>query len=60
MPAVIEAKKDFSSFMAQNREKAYAIANANTPKNKNGKAVITKDDPWRNEHEWDELSRRKQ
>lgn len=45
----------FADFMKANKEKIYALAEANTPKNDNNTPVITKDDPWRNEKEWDEV-----
>ena len=43
----------FINFLQKNKEKIYKIAEANTVKNKEGMAIITKDDEWRNETEWD-------
>jgi hypothetical protein len=43
----------FTDFVRDNKEKIYKIAEANTVRNKEGAPVITKDDPWRNESEWD-------
>ena len=39
----------------KHKEAILKIARANTKKNENGLTVIEKDDPWRNETEWDEL-----
>ncbi|SPF32601.1 hypothetical protein SBF1_1120001 [Candidatus Desulfosporosinus infrequens] len=48
--------QNFSSdFVSQHRDKIQELSNANWPKNSDGEYVITKDDPWRQEHEWDEL-----
>jgi hypothetical protein len=45
---------NFKEFILQNKEGLFAAARENTTYNKDGDAVITKDDPWRNETEWDE------
>lgn len=39
----------------KHKEAILKIAKANTKKNEDGLTVIEKDDPWRNETEWDEL-----
>ena len=36
-------------------KKAYQLAKKNTKYNATGKAVVEKDDDWRNETEWDDL-----
>ncbi|MFZ3103046.1 MAG: hypothetical protein WA131_09250 [Desulfitobacteriaceae bacterium] len=48
-------KPSFSDFVNQHRDKIQELSDANWPKNSDGEYVITKDDPWRQEHEWDEL-----
>ncbi len=45
---------DFSAFLKANKEKIYAHAEKNTKRNTNGDAVISRDDPWVYENEWDE------
>ena len=37
------------------RKELFEKAEANTVRNKDGKVVLTKDDPWREEDEWDEI-----
>ena len=37
------------------REQAYKLAMQNTNYNNNGKAVISSDDEWREESEWDDM-----
>lgn len=55
----LEKEDDLMSALAQyleaNREKAYSFATANTKYNKQGRPVISKDDEWVNESEWDDL-----
>lgn len=46
--------KDFAEFVKANREKIYARAEANTKYNSKGHAVISRDDPWFYEDEWDD------
>ena len=50
---------DLMSALAQylevNREKAYSFATANTKYNKQGRPVISEEDEWVNESEWDDL-----
>ena len=50
--------KNFAEFMAANREKIYAVAEANTPRNAQGHTVISRSDPWFYEDEWDEEYRK--
>lgn len=42
-------------YLNDKREQAYEAALQNTKRNSSGRAVIAKDDEWRNEHEWDDL-----
>lgn len=44
-----------AQYLEKNKELAYDIASKNTPCNASGHPVITKDDEWREEWEWDEL-----
>jgi len=44
-----------SEYIKNNKELVYSFATKNTPVNADGRAVITKDDIWRNEPEWDKL-----
>lgn len=46
--------KNFGDFMKNNRTMLYAAAEKNTRRNAEGHAVITRDDPWFDENEWDE------
>ena len=41
--------------MTQYSEKAYKMASDNTKYNADGKAVISENDEWRDEKEWDEV-----
>lgn len=54
-----EKEDDLMSALAQylenNRERAYSFATANTKYNEQGRPVISKDDEWANETEWDDL-----
>ena len=45
----------FDKFMEKHGDKLYAKAKANTKYNKEGYAVISKDDEWVEETEWDEM-----
>ncbi|MHB8122575.1 MAG: hypothetical protein ACYDG4_10520 [Desulfuromonadaceae bacterium] len=59
MPAVIEEQKcTFEEFITKNRKLVRTVAVANTAKDREGNTVIAKNDPWRNEHEWDEMHRK--
>lgn len=44
-----------AQYLGNNREQAYSFATANTKYNKQGHPVITKDDEWAEESEWDDL-----
>lgn len=44
-----------AEYLEKNKEVAYKFASENTPCNASGRPVITKDDEWRYETEWDEL-----
>ena len=44
-----------ADFIKQNKEAVYALAEQNTKRNEEGKVVLAKDDPWRDETEWDDL-----
>ena len=46
--------KTFDEFLKANREKIYARAEANTKRNAAGHTVISRDDSWFYEDEWDE------
>lgn len=54
-----EREDDHMSALAQyldtNRERAYSFATANTKYNEQGRPVVSKDDEWLNESEWDDL-----
>ena len=52
---VTDNKPSFSQYLEQNKEAAYDYATNNTPCNASGRPVITKDDEWRGETEWDEM-----
>lgn len=45
--------KDFAAFIKANREKVYSSADKNTMRNDIGQTVISRDDSWTNEDEWD-------
>jgi aspartyl aminopeptidase len=45
----------YIEFIEKNKEKIRKIAEANTKKNQDGLTVISKDDPWRKETEWDKF-----
>lgn len=45
--------KNFSDFVKANKEKIYALAQKNTAYNSNGDAVISRNDSWFYEDEWD-------
>lgn len=55
LPLNKKPNTSFSDFVSQHREQIHTIADKNCKKNSNGDYVIEKDDPWREEHEWDEL-----
>jgi len=45
----------YTEIIKKNKEKIQKIAEENTKRNQDGLPVISKDDPWRKETEWDEL-----
>lgn len=44
-----------AQYLETNRERAYSFASANTKHDEKGRPVISKDDEWVNESEWDDL-----
>ena len=50
--------KSIKNFINQNKEKIYKAARQNTKLNDQGKATISKDDPWFQEDKWDEHFKR--
>ena len=46
--------RDFEAFYQANKDKICALAEANTKRNAAGQTVISRDDPWFYEDEWDE------
>lgn len=46
--------KNFSEFVKRNKDLLYSAAEKNTKRNSEGRAVISKDDPWFEEDEWDD------
>ena len=46
--------KDFEEFVRANKDKLYELAEKNTVRNADGQTVISRDDPWFYEDEWDE------
>lgn len=50
--------KSIKNFINQNKEKIYKAARQNTKFNAQGKATISKDDPWFQEDAWDEHFKR--
>ena len=47
----------FTDFIRTNKNTINKVVNSNTVKNKDGLTVITKNDPWRNEKEWDQFNK---
>ena len=47
--------KKEKQIMTQYSEKSYKMASDNTKYNDDGKAVISENDEWRDEKEWDEV-----
>lgn len=61
MKQLIICKKEKEEYiMTQYSEKAYKMASDNTKYNADGKAVISENDEWRDEKEWDEVFERMQ
>jgi len=53
-------KKDtfsFADFIRTNKNTIRKVVNSNSTKNNDGLTVISKNDPWRNESEWDQLNK---
>jgi hypothetical protein len=50
--------KSLQNFINQNKEKIYKEARQNTKLNAQGKATISKDDPWFQDDKWDEHFKR--
>jgi len=48
---------NFEEFFQKNKDKINKLAEMNTKRNDAGDAVISRDDPWFYEDEWDELAR---
>lgn len=46
--------KNFADFLKANKEKIYEHAEKNTRRNKNGDAVISREEAWFDEDEWDD------
>lgn len=44
---------NFNDFLEKNKDKIRNLTESNTKRNEDGLPVITKDDPWRQEKEWD-------
>lgn len=56
MKQLIICKKEKEEYiMTQYSEKTYKMASDNTKYNADGKAVISENDEWRDEKEWDEV-----
>ena len=45
----------FADFVNQNKNTIHKVTGSNSIKNHDGDTVISKDDPWRNESEWDQI-----
>ena len=46
--------KNFEEFVKANRNIIYDLAEKNTERNADGEPVISRDDPWFYEDEWDD------
>ena len=51
--AIQDKKEEY--IMTQYSDKSYKMASDNTKYNDDGKAVISENDEWRDEKEWDEV-----
>lgn len=49
---------EFEAWIKENAEKIDALAEANTKRNAAGQTVLSRDDPWFYETEWDEYFKR--
>jgi len=47
----------FAEFLTRNKLLIRHLAEANTKRNQEGKTVISKNDPWREEHEWNKANK---
>ena len=47
----------FASFVNLNKNVIRKVVDTNSTKNSDGLTVISKDDPWRDESEWDQIDR---
>ena len=56
--AIIVTNGEFTAFMKEHHGKAHALARKNTKYNEDGQAILTEDDPWADEEEWDALYRK--
>lgn len=52
---LITLEDQLPDFIKENKEKIYALAKRNGKYDEEGQVVIEKDDPWRDETEWDIL-----
>ena len=50
-------QSSFADFIRTNKDVIKKVVSSNTVKNQDGLTVITKNDPWRNEKEWDQLGK---
>lgn len=57
MQTAIKMDTSLAEFIKINQEVIQEIIDSNTVKNSKGLTVVTKDDPWRNETEWDKLAK---
>ena len=50
-------QSSFADFIRTNKDVIKKVVSSNTVKNKDGLTVIAKNDPWRNEKEWDQFNK---
>jgi hypothetical protein len=50
-------QSSFADFIRTNNDVIKKVVSSNTVKNKDGLTVIAKNDPWRNEKEWDQFNK---
>ena len=55
MPTSQKKEETFKDFVDKNKDLIYKIAKSNTAKDESGLTVVTDDDPWRNEEEWEAM-----
>lgn len=59
MQAVLKGTApSFADFLNSNKDIVRKVVDSNTVKNNDGLTVISKDDPWRDELEWDHYDRK--